>query len=338
MAIQPNEANAMIVQSFTENEKDLLQYTNRFLWHLMKNVKDGSGLFLQIPMKLLANTTQGVIPLRGATVDLSLAQQYQYGVLNWKANYFATNLDLKDFALNKGKTAIHNLIESKIEGAESDYTTMVSQHLVLGTSVDALAPDGLLDVIAPSGTPYAGLVDTDYTDQAPAGLDPYLPFVSEKADINYGTFNEMSTKVKARMQQNSVRGKLIGFWPSSIAIPFQNSEQGKQRFTDAKELESGFEGTRINGVNMFLDENLEYVVDDEQVYTTIIFPEDIFRIYAIYGFGKEKSPFDGSARVPNAPLSSAQKYCVFNLACVARRLVAYNSSMNPNPPEPPTQS
>jgi len=331
----------MIVQHITNVETELLKKASAFSNMIAgsdvngtSRVKRGGGIFLQLPMKLLKNQSQGAIPLRGATVNMSISQQFVYGVLNWKGSHLAVNFDLQDYAFNKySEEAKEDLIKEKMLGAEEDYQQMIAQQFILGTTQDPLNPDGFLDMIAPSGTPYAGLLDTDYASQ---GDNPYLPYQGvATGNVNYQAISELIQKVLARTKDAKIGGKMFGMWPSALGIKFRQTQQAQQRFVNEDLLKSGFGGVQVDGCPMYYDENLTYQVTDSAtppVTTTIntvaVFPEEIMNLYAIYGFGRGGSPFDGEVRVPNAPLHSAQKFMVYNLACKARRLIGFNSALS----------
>jgi len=321
MAVQTNEIAATTVQHIIDIETDALQKAHPIYEYLVKEGKyKASGLNIQFPIKLLKNGAQNFIGLTGAIVDVTPSAQLQYGVLNWKAVNYNVNFTLQDYAFNAGAEDKADYFAQKVNGAMEDFIRMQAASIVTGSSGNALAYDGLADIAAASGTSYAGLLDTDYAAQ---GLAPYLPYISTATVTNYGTVNQMITKLKGRMQkEGSANAEMFGFWNSAVQEKFLNSAQSQQRFYETKELDSGFEGIKINGVTFHLDENVQGSQDgstgDNYIY---IAPKNIFKFAYVYGLG-EKSPFDGDIQLPNQPVKSAQKYSVGNLVCVNRRLLA----------------
>jgi hypothetical protein len=324
MAIQTNEIAATTVQHIIDIETDALQKAHPIYKHIVEEGKyKASGLNVQFPIKLLKNASQAFIGLTGAIVDTTPSAQLQYGVLNWKAVNYNVNFTLQDYAFNAGAEDKADYFAQKVNGAMADFIRLQAAAIVGSSSGNALAFDGLGDALgAATGTSYAGLLDTDYAAQ---GLAPYLPYTSTATVVNYATVNQMITKLKGRMQkEGNVNASMMGFWNSAVQEKFLNSAQSQQRFYESKELESGFEGIKVNGVNFYLDENMNGSQDgatgDNYIY---IFPKDIMKFAYVYGFGdSNKSPFDGDIQLPNQPVKSAQKYSVGNLVCVNRRLGA----------------
>jgi len=331
MAVQANEIAATTTQHIINVETDALAIAHPAWKDMLKNKYKASGLNVQFPIKLMQNVAQAYIPLTGATVDVSPSPQLQYGVLNWKGINYNINFTLQDFAFTNGNEDKADYFSQKINGAMKDYVRLQAQSLVQGTmTTGALGLDGFFDMVAASGTAYAGLLDTDY---AANGLSPYLPFFGTDTTVNYAAINKLITGLKARMQQDgeSVRD-MVGYWNAAVQQAFLNSAQAQQRFYEEKELSSGFEGIKVNGVNFYLDENMAYTTTSgtppvtTDVNSVIIFPKSIMKLAHVFGLG-ERSPFDGEIQLPNQPIKSAQHYSVLNAVCTNRRLIAFNNSL-----------
>jgi hypothetical protein len=327
MAAQTTELYAAVVQ-YIESEKtwDGLAKRTAFMNHLMGKGKKkiNGGLYIQFPIKLVANASSAFISGTNSLVDINPSIQLQYGVLNWKYYNFAINFTLQDFNVANGKEEVVDFMAEKTEGALSDAVREWSQAAHIGTfsaaagtqSTYPLKLDGLLDFCVASGTSYAGLTNTDYT----SGY--YLPIIdSTTATMNYTNINLGINKLKGRMQKEMSPSGILGIMNPATYSRFQSSVQNAQRFTEESTLKAGSEGFKVNGIDFVLDSDCPGTQDgstaDNMCY---IFPTDIMKMYYHFGFGS-KSPFDGEVRMPNQPIMSTQHFVSFNLVCVNRRLI-----------------
>ena len=328
MTISTNEIGALTVQHIIPEVPDALMKENAFLNYLFTDgkYKVTGGTNLQFPIKLIANSSSGSISGTGGTINVNPSQQLVYGTLNWKYYYWTVNFTLDDYNRTfNSKEAVLSFMETKKEGALSDYVRTQSSD-VLGTSTsNALNYEGVQDAAAATGTTYGGLLDTDYTSGA------YLPVTSTASIVNYQSTNAMIQNMKARAQQFGEAGNdyfkdLMGIWNQATATAFLNACQDQQRFYEAKELDSGFEGIKVNTVKFYADANVAGSQDgstgDNQIY---IFPKKIFKFAYKYGLNSP-SPLDGETKIPNQPIISHQSYTSGNLICVNRRLLAVGKS------------
>ena len=320
MAAQTAELYAAVTQ-YIEDEKtwDGLAKRTAFMNHLMGKGKKHQvgGLYIQFPIKLIANTASGFISGTNALTSVNPSVQLQYGTLNWKYFYFHVNFSLSDYNTCKGDDEKVDFFATKTEGALNDAIREWSTYFHYTSTSNALLPEGLLDVVAASQTAYAGLTDTDYSDTT-----AYLPLIdSSTATVNYTNINLGYTQLQSRMQKELMPEGVMGIMNAGTFARFQSSVQNQQIFTESSVLKAGSPGFKVNGVDFVLDAYCPGTQNgstaDNYVY---IFPTDIMKMYYNFGFGT-KSPFDGVTKMPNQPIESIQHYISFNLVCNNRRLV-----------------
>jgi len=320
MTINVNELSAVVVQHIEDPKTwDALARRTAFMNHLMGEGKEkiDGGLHIQFPLKVLANASSGFISGTTALTDVNPSQQLVFGTLNWKYYNFNVNFGLNDFTIANGRNEIINFMTKKTEGALNDSIREMSTAFHGSSASAPLNPEGLLDVVAASGTSYASLLDTDYL------TGTYLPIIDGTTTaVNYTNVNLMLNKLKARLQKDLSPTAIFGLMNESVYSKFQSSVQNQQRFTETAELKAGSEGFKINGTTFILDADTPGSKDgstaDNYLY---IFPTDIIKLEYRFGFGSP-SPFDGETKMPRQPIMSTQHYMAFNLVCDNRRLVA----------------
>uniref|UniRef100_A0A6M3LTK0 Putative capsid protein n=1 Tax=viral metagenome TaxID=1070528 RepID=A0A6M3LTK0_9ZZZZ len=324
MAQQTNEKAAVVVQEILKQVPDgLAKATPLWEWLSKGGKKEATGgLYLQFPIKLIKNTTQNFISGTSGVVGTTPSVQMQYGVLNWKYHYMSVNFTLEDHTIAQGKNQVVDFFAQKVKGAISDRVRQLSSS-VHGTSTsNSFLFEGLQDITAASGTAYAGLTDTDYTDDTTA----YLPLITTYATPNYTSLNKMIQGVRARMQTSAFQSDgILGLMNTATYSYFLNSVVNSQRFVNEEAVaKMGFTGFYVNGVNFYLDADVPGTQDgstaDNYIY---IFPKEIMQFHSVYGLGK-KSPFDEEVRMPTQPIRSIQSFLCGNMACVNRRLVVVN--------------
>lgn len=323
MAVQTNELAAVVLQKIQQDVPDGLARETAFMDWLAGEgkKKQNGGLYIQSPIKLIENNSSDFISGTSAVVDTTPSTQLQYQVLNWKYYNFNVNFTLADYNIARGELEVVDFMESKIDGALADAMREISLAMHGSSAAAPLQPEGLQDVVAASGTAYAGLTDTDYA------ADAYLPYIATDSTINYNNINKIIQNIKARMRNSKKSKKMMGLMNQSAYSRFLNSVQAQQIFTDMSIAESGFEGFKVNGVEFYLDADCPGSQDgatgDNFVY---VFPVDVMKMFYNFGFG-DASPFDGDVQLPNSPIMSVQSYMSFNLVCNNRRLVGVNKSM-----------
>lgn len=323
MSIQTNELAAAVTQFIINEVPDALAKATPFMNYLASDegkVSQNGGTYIQFPVKTLKNIASGYISGTAGIVDTTPSIQLQYGVLNWKFYNYNDNFTLKDYVVANSQEDKAGYFNAKIKLSLRDAMREISSSMHGTSTTNALAPEGLKDITATTGTAYAGLLDTDYD----SGV--YLPYTTTDTTVNYSAINKMIIGLRARMQEEGLSGsKMMALTNPAVYQRFLNSVQAQQRFgVDEQMAKTGFEGFSVNGVEIYLDADCPGSQDgstgDNYFY---IFPKEIMKLYYAYGFGK-KSPFDGTQQLPNQPIKSIQHYMAYNLVCNNRRLVAVN--------------
>ena len=290
--------------------------------------KFSGGVNLQIPIKLIANATQGFIPGVGGNVGITPSIQNQYMTLNHKFFYFSTNFSLFDETVANGPEDKIKILAKKIKGSLNDANRAMANSTYLGTfdsaggtqSTYPLSWDGLQDVVVASGTAYAGLLDTDYSDAT-----AFMPYISTATVPSYANVVDMINSTRSRIQQSEFDPKRIfGTMNAGVFTKFQANVQNAQMFLDTKDMYSvGMQGFRVNGVEFYLDAYCPGTgtATSSNNYIYII-PMDVWKFYYKFGFDSS-SPFDTTdMRIPDQPILSTQKFIAGNWVCTDRRLIS----------------
>ena len=328
MSKQTQELNALVVQYIDDVLFDGLEKCLPLWNYISKEGKkrQKGGTYIQFPIKLLKNESQGFISGVGATVSATPSIQLQYAVLPWKYYNCNINFTLEDYnvALDSA-LSVMDFFTEKIDGARADMYRDLSASLWGSSSDNPLAFDGIQDICAATGTAYAGLLDTDYETGA------YLPFINAATTVSYAAINNMITNVQARLQATAnVGNECMGFANTFVYEKFKNAVQAQQMFINESEFaKAGFRGFMVNGVEFYLD---AYVPGSNVSGTNdnwaVIFPKKAIKF--IYNFGFDSgSPFDTTKeglQLPLEPLKSVQRYLSGNLVCYNRRLFAVNKT------------
>jgi hypothetical protein len=333
MATQIQEINALVVKFIIDVFTDGLEKAAP-LWKHMANEgkkRQIGGTQIQFPAKLLKNQSQGFISGTGATVSATPSVQLQYGTLPWKYYNYNVNFTIKDYNEAYGSAlAVRDFFADKIEGAAEDAFRDLAAACWGSGNENPLAFNGLKDILADSGTSYAGLLNTDYE----AGV--YEPVDTSDAvngtTVNYTAINRMITLVQARMQAGAkVNKKMMGLCNEAVFEKFKSSVQAQQRFVNEDDVaKTGFKGFLVNGVEFYLDAFAFGSRDNSTKDNwAVILPVDVIKFYYNYGFDNP-SPFDTSKdglQLPLQPIKSIQKYITGNIVCTNRRLVAVNKTL-----------
>ncbi len=329
MAQQTSEMIAGVTQLILDEWHDGLARSTP-LWDMAVKgdgrEKESGGLYLQFPIKLIANSTMGFIAGSGGNTGITPSIQEQYGILNWKYFYWSTNFTIADMTIANGEQDKIKILAKKLKGSMNDANRTMAQYTYLGSSTNALAFDGLADVGAASGTAYAGLTDTDYSDAT-----AYLPYISTATVPTYATIADMTNVVRSRIQQSEYNpARVMGFMNSSVFSKFQAAVQNAQMFIDTKDMYSvGFQGFRVNNVEFYLDAYCQGTNTSGSTDNYIwIVPMDVFKFHYKFGFDAS-SPFDtNDLRIPDQPILSTQKFIAGNWVCTDRRLIAVCKTIN----------
>lgn len=329
MATQTQEINALVVQYIYDVLYDGLEKATPLWKHFATEGKkhQKGGTYIQFPIKLLKNQSQGFIAGTGATVSATPSVQLQYGVLPWKYYNYNVNFTIQDYNEAQGSAlAVRDFFTDKIDGAMEDAYRELAEASWGSASDNPLAFNGLKDILASSGTSYAGLLNTDYD------ADAYAPVITTDSTVNYSAINKMITKVQARMQAGAkTNKKIIGLCNEAVFEKFKSSVQAQQRFVNEEDIaKTGFKGFLVNGVEFYLDAfgfgSKDGVTGDNWC---VIIPTDVIKFIYNYGFDNV-SPFDTTKeglQLPLEPIKSIQRYITGNIVCNNRRLLAVNKSL-----------
>jgi hypothetical protein len=323
MTIQASELTAVVLQKINDFVPDALERETKLTSILTGEGKhqQKGGLYIQCPIKLIANTSQGFISGTGSLLDMTPAQQLQYMVFNWKYFNFNVNFTLADYNIATGASEIVDFMETKIEGALADAVRTWSTAFNGTNATDTLNFSGIKDVNAASGTAYGALTDTDYATGAFLGL--YYDATSHFSQLTYANFNKMATDLRLRVKGYG-KGKEImatcnGLQYSKLKTALQN----QQIFINESDfIKAGFVGFEVDGVKVYPDADAPGTGTAGTADNWLtMFPVDIMKFWYHYGFGT-KSPFDGEVRIPNQTVQSYQNFVTGDLVCTNRRLMA----------------
>lgn len=321
MSINTDEVSAVVKQFIKKEVPDALMKQNAFWNSLMKRLEYvPGGVNLQFPIKAIANASAGFISGGAQAVNVNQSQQVVYGALNWKHYYYNVSFTLDEMTKAlESPEAVINFFKQKKEGGKSDAIRGLSSAVFTSATAAPLAINGLADIVAASGTAYAGLTDTDYA----TGV--YLPIIDTSTSVvAYDPVNLMINKVKARAQQSgeNANGIDMGFCNENVYGQYLSSVQNQQRFYESTMVSTGFDGFKVNGVNIYMDANSQGSKDgstgDNYLY---VFPSSIMTFCYRWGLAGKESPFDGKVRITNQPVESNQSYISGNLMCNNRRLI-----------------
>lgn len=328
MATQTNEMAAGIVQVIDTGLMDGLARSTPLWDGVVKGdmrEKESGGTYLQFPIKLIKNAGQGFIPGAGGSVSITPSIQIQYGVLNWKFYQFSTNFTLFDHTVANGEEDKVKMLGKKIKGSIADAARDMASASYTGSSSNALAFDGLADMVVASGSSYAGLTDTDYETGA------YLPYISTATIPNYATIADMINVVRGRVQASEYSpARTLGLCNSAVFTKLQADVRNNVFALDTKDMYSvGMQGFRMNGVEFYLDAYAPGTgtagSTDNYIY---IIPMDVVAFHYKFGFDT-KSPFDtDDLRIPDQPILTTQRFIAGNWVCKDRRLIAVNKTIN----------
>lgn len=322
MAQQTDEILAGITQFILNEVPNGLERATPLLKYVTtkgKKKRDGAAS-LQFPVKLLENQASGFLTGEGDQVDLTPSIQMQYGTLNWKCYNFNVPFTLMEYAKAGGAEDKIGWVEEKVKGALEDSYNELSAAFHGTNSGDSKKFNGLKDIVAASGTSYAGLLNTDYATGA------YLPIITTDTILNYQNVTKMINKVRARKRSGN-QDNVFGLMNESMYTKYQTIIQNQQIAVNTSALfASGFEGFKINGVEFYLDADCPGTQDgttaDNYLY---IIPMDVLQFHYIYGLGTA-SPMDGKTAIPNQTIDAARHFMVGNLVCNNRRLIAVNKT------------
>lgn len=329
MAVQSNELAAAVLQKIETFVPDALEKETKLTSILTGEGKkqQKGGLFIQCPIKLIANAAQGFISGTSNSLPMDPGAQLQYMVFNWKYYNHNVNFTLADYNIAQGPQQIVDFMETKIEGALSDSVRQWS----LAFNGTAASPNGLnfqgiKDICAATGTAYGSLTDTDYASGS--FLPLYYTAAAHGSTLTYSLFNKMATDLRLRVKGfgkgKKIMATLNGLEYSALKTALQNQQVF---FNESDFIKAGFVGFSVDGVDVYPDADAPGTGTAGTADNWLtMFPTDIMKFYYNYGFGT-KSPFDGEVRVPNQTIMSYQSFTTGEVVCPNRRLIAAHKEL-----------
>ena len=331
--IDLTELEAAVTQEIFPEVADGLEYSTALGNHLFgkgKKKQDG-GSYLQFALKALQNQSQSSIAGDSGVTDATPSQQLIPGVLYWKYNYFGVNLTLQDMNIAQGDNQKVEFATEKAKGAMADFMRSLSVQSWGTSTTNALNLDGMQDILAASGTSYAGILNTTY-DPAPYSAtnikNVYSPLVYTDTVVSYAALTKMIVGLMARSQQGFEKTQeFLGFCNVFVYQKILNACQASQLLGDVAKANLGFSGFKLNGItDVYLDVNVpgSNTAGTNDNYL-VMFPENVLKFYYNYGLG-DKSPIDGKIDIPTTVVSTNRYFLTGNMVSDNRRGFVYNAS------------
>lgn len=326
------DALAIATQYINSEIPALFVYNSPLLSLLTKNKKKvPGGNNYQMPLNNYKNNATGFIPNSGAVTSVNQNQELIYGTLNWKYFYYSINVSLEDITItHDAPEAIADLIMLRASIAKETAVQTIQQAVWQGTTSDTNQFNGIADIFAASGTSYAGLSNTTYSD--------WFYQTDTSSTAQYRSVVSLLNKVKTRSRDSifpEVNTELgLRYNPDMIITnPFLQSNflaanQNQRLYTDSAALDSGFDGAvSVNGVKWYSDYycpgTADGVTADNHLY--ILSSASLF-MWQKYWFG-DKTPVDYNGPIPNQPNTVHTQYLAGNMACINRRVNGVNKVM-----------
>jgi len=251
MAIAISDIVATTIQSRTRTIADNVTKNNALLAKLdsrgnVKTVSGGSSIFQELSWAENANASwySGYDLLPVAAQDVITAAQFEF-----KQAACAVTVSGLDQLKNAGKEQMIDLVEGRINVAESTMANLVSGGLYSdGTGAGGKQLEGLNKAIpiAPTGTTYGGIAQTDYTGWKNYAND--LLATNLTAALIQGYFNT----AWANLVRGVDRPDLIvvdgNVWQAYMA-----SLQAQQRFMGTETAKLGFPTIKFMDADVVLD-------------------------------------------------------------------------------------
>ena len=214
----------------------------------------------------------------------------------------------------------------KAQGAKADFLRSMAVQSWGTSAANALLLDGMQDILAATGTSYAGVLNTTY-DPAPYSAtnikNVYSPYVTSDTTLSAAVLAGLTSAVMGRMQQGAdMNDEIMGFCNTDIYAKLI-ALAGASQFImgNVEKAGMGFKGVRINGVaDVYLDVNVPGSMtagtNDNWLF---FFPESALKFYYNYGLGDE-SPIDGKMDIPGTTLQSNRYFLTGNMVSPDRRM------------------
>ena len=326
-----DEIFATTTKFIDKEVEEIFCNTTPLLKEIMKKKEyvDGGN---RLTVALDFNPMQSIGYITGTSADtlnVNTQQNLIPAELPWKFMYSNFSITLKDLnATADSKHAIVSLVTQKAKNTLASVRQFLASSFYASAADNPMAFNGLADIFAPSGTAYAGLLDTDLGVDA-VGDKKWLPrFDTTSTVCSYATIEPMLTKLKTKASIEGNASKL-GYMVSKAAVlsAFKQKQQLQQRFLSEKDLKAGFDGLEVDGVIWYAD---EFCQGGGSAYKLYLINADSIKFFHKYGFDGKDSPQDISGlRIPNQPVMVHQKFYTGNLFCVDRRLNGVFTNLNP---------
>ncbi len=335
MTIGLSELQAAVTQEIFPEVADGLKYSTALWNHLStkgKKKQDG-GLNLQFALKALVNASQAAIAGDSGLTDNNPSQQMIYGVLYWKYNYFAVNLTLQDMNVASGDNQKVEFAVEKAQGAKADFMRSLSVQSWGTSASNSLLLDGMQDILAASGTSYAGILNTTYDPtvyDATNIKNVYSPLVYTDSTVSPKALAKLTSGVMARMQTGAdMNETIMGFCNTALFSSILTLAQASQFIMgNVEKANLGFKGFKLNGVaDVYLDVSSPGTGYGTADNWLTFFPESALKFYYNYGLG-DASPIDGKMDIPATVINSNRYFLTGNMVSPDRRMFAVNKSLN----------
>ena len=328
-----NDLTSVAHQYISDEIPDAMIYSNAIWKYLIEeyHTDDPGGSFIQLPINFGENPNVGFIAGDGSSlINLNPYQSMLPGTLVRKTFVAPLSITSDDIATTtESEEAVVYMLEAKVKQTKETLVRVMTNAIWGSASSNVNQINGMQDIFAASGTAYAGLLDTDVNTQF--GLDlkgksKWLPEIN--ATTTLPTFTNISPaqatiKAKSQMYGSSTKySKHLILSNAGVQAAFINNEQLKQRFTDSKLADDGFQAVRMNGMDWVID---EFCPGSETSGSTdnwlVILTAPSIKWYRRFGLGGKKHPMDGqNMQVPNQALMSQREFIVGNLGCHDRRV------------------
>ena len=333
MGIGLTELQAAVTQEIFPDVADGLKYSTALLNHLTtkgKKKQDG-GLNLQFALKALQNQSQAFIAGDSGLTDATPSQQMIYGSLYWMYAYFSVNLTLQDMNVAQGDNQKVEFAVEKAKGAKADFFRALSVASWGTSASNSLLWDGMQDILAASGTSYAGILNTTYDPvvyDATNIKNVYSPLVYTDQTMSYALLAKLTTGLTARSQQGFEQTEdFLGFCNPYVYTTILNVCQSSQLLGDVAKANLGFKGFKLNGLcDVYMDVNSPGSGAGTADNWLTMFPESALKLYYNYGLDSE-SPIDGKMDIPGTVINSNRYFMSANMVSPDRRMFVVDKTI-----------
>lgn len=327
MATSNADALAVAHQEIMKRIPDTLAVTNPFFGKMKnrKEVLEGGTGVIQFPISVFDNPDQGWITGTNDVIPTNLYQSTVYGQLNYKFFQSTASASLQDLEYTENSpNAVVSILKLKAGEALNTMVRTISQSLFQSGTTSNLQLNGLADVMAASGTAYAGVNNSTYSS--------WLPLYPTATVVNYNNINSAIQQLQTRIAQSPVSPTLTSNYKLDLMVSnyavqsaFMNIMQTQQLFmADKATTDAGFANITVQGIPWVVDYYSPGSADgstaDNYLY---ILSMDSFHFGVRSGFGiGPDSSMDNTQKLPQQPMIVSTKYSSGNMWCENRRVNA----------------